>query len=263
LSDPPAAAVIDGGGNTQFPGIGCAASIPVLDPQLLPPGHFGSATVVAPVAAASPVRDAADVVSCPAGDQRGRARARIVDGRPACSPGAVEFDPADVSPVTTAIEYYYAARDHYFVTPLAAEIAALDTGYFPGWARTGHTIPVLVDTGQQVLHTVPVCRFYGRPEAGLDSHFFSATPAECAQVQSRFPAAWILETTSLFTMPLPDAATGACPAGTNPVYRLFNDRADVNHRYTLYPAVRSEMLAQRWIAEGAGADGVVWCAVRG
>src|SRR6185369_13676076 len=37
----------------------------------------------------------------------------------------------------SAIEYYHAAFDHYFITRSADEIAKLDNGTFAGWARTG------------------------------------------------------------------------------------------------------------------------------
>jgi len=255
--------VIDGGGNFQFPGTACGATIPSVDPQLLPAGYYGGRTIVAPLAANSPVADAGVTVSCLPDDQRGRSRNRVsAAGGPVCSPGAVEASPTDVDPVQTAIEYYYAARDHYFLTPLAAEIQALDSGRFPGWVRTGSAFSVYVDSGQDLLGTTPVCRLYGRPEAGLDSHFFSATPQECQAVIDRFSAAWILETDALFEMQLPDAGTGVCPAGTDPVYRLFNNRTDVNHRYTTSTETRAGMVGQGWIAEGLGADGGVWCAAK-
>ena len=33
------------------------------------------------------------------------------------------------------IEYYNSSQDHYFVSSLAADIQALDTGKLAGWAR--------------------------------------------------------------------------------------------------------------------------------
>jgi predicted outer membrane repeat protein len=255
-----AAVIVDGGGNFQYPGTGCGATISSVDPRVLPAGYYGGTTVVTPLAPGSPVGDAGVPVLCQPDDQRGHPRNRVSSGGfTICSPGAVELSASDVDPRQTAIEYYYPARNHYFVTPLAAEIQALDAGRFPGWTRTGDTIPVLVDTGQQILATSPVCRFYGLPAAGLDSHFFSATPLECQQVIDRFPGAWLLETTSLFSMHLP-ADSGACAPGTDPVFRLFNNRTDVNHRYTTSLATRSQMIAEGWIPEGVGAGGV-WCAL--
>ncbi|MDH4181209.1 MAG: hypothetical protein OEV46_04305 [Betaproteobacteria bacterium] len=55
---------------------------------------------------------------------------------------------------------------------------------------------------------------------------------------------------------------GACPAGTLPVYRLFSNRADANHRYTIDRSVRDAMVARGWVAEGEGADVVAMCAPR-
>jgi hypothetical protein len=61
---------------------------------------------------------------------------------------------------------------------------------------------------------------------------------------------------------VPDLITGACPAGTQPVYRLYNNGmgAAPNHRYTTSLATRAAMLAQGWVPEGYGADAVIMCA---
>jgi hypothetical protein len=37
----------------------------------------------------------------------------------------------------TVVEYYNAALDHYFISPLQPDIDALDSGRLPGWSRTG------------------------------------------------------------------------------------------------------------------------------
>ena len=52
--------------------------------------------------------------------------------------------------------------------------------------------------------------------AGIDSHFYSASPDECAFVVERYPLAWQLESLEVFAVALPDASSGACPAGTRP-----------------------------------------------
>jgi len=45
-----------------------------------------------------------------------------------------------------------------------------------------------------------------------------------------------------------------------PVYRLYNNRADTNHRYTTSLAIRSQMIAKGYIPEGYGPNAVAMCA---
>jgi hypothetical protein len=162
--------------------------------------------------------------------------------------GAVQ--PANAA-IVSAIEYYEAALDHYFVTAIPAEVAALDGGQFPGWVRTGLSFNVYA-AGSGIFGSSPVCRFYGSPSAGLDSHFYSASILECQQVEQRFPGIWLLESDDVFEVFLPDVNTGQCPAGSGPIYRAWNHRADSNHRYTTDLAVLQSMVAKGYIAEGYG-----------
>jgi streptogramin lyase len=159
----------------------------------------------------------------------------------------------------TVIEFYWAAANHYFITAASAEILALDTGVFPGWVRTGESFPAWTAADEPIPNGSPVCRFYGRPEAGLDSHFYSASAAECQAVIDRFPAAWAFESRNVFEVVLPNMSDGSCPLGTKPLYRLYNNRADVNHRYTTSLATRATMIAAGWAPEGYGAIGVTMC----
>jgi len=68
----------------------------------------------------------------------------------------------------------------------------------------------------------------------------------------------VLEDPAFMHMYLPTA--GACFANTTPVYRVFSNRPDANHRYTTDRALRAEMMAKGWLAEGDGPDLVVMCA---
>ena len=43
------------------------------------------------------------------------------------------------------------------------------------------------------------------------------------------------------------------------MYRLWNQRADSNHRYTADPATKALMLAKGYVAEGYGPDAVIMC----
>ena len=160
----------------------------------------------------------------------------------------------------TVVEYYNATLDHYFITPLADEISALDSGRIVGWTRTGLTFDASAASGAGLS---PVCRFYIPPEHG-DSHFLSASPAECAAVLAKIGtdpnfSGYIEETPAEFYIALPDTTTGTCPSGTAPVYRLWNGRADSNHRYTADVATRDAMIARGYIPEGYGAEGVGMC----
>jgi len=160
----------------------------------------------------------------------------------------------------TVVEYYNATLDHYFITNYAPEIQALDTGVQKGWARTGLTFQTYATGAAMFASSSPVCRFYGSPEYKLDSHFYSASPLECDDVRKKFPNEWLLEAEDLFRVHPVDVNTGICPTGSKAVYRLWNNRPDVNHRYTTDPAIRADMMAKGWIPEGFGPEGVGFCA---
>lgn len=159
-------------------------------------------------------------------------------------------------PATTRlVEFYHATLDHYFVSADPAEIGLLDAATITGWTRTGHGFNVWTTAASGAN---PVCRFYLPPAFG-DSHFYSAAPGECADVAARFP--WLVyESPSVFFASLPVLATGTCPPGTLPVYRLWNQRSDSNHRYTADPLVKAEMVAKGYLAEGYGPNAVIMCA---
>ena len=154
----------------------------------------------------------------------------------------------------TVVEYYRADRDHYFLTADPAEIAGLDAGVFAGWARSGYGFSAF---GQPAAGANPACRYYLPPPE--DSHFLSASPAECALVAAQHPS-FILERAAAFHIGLPDAVTGLCAPDETPVYRLWNQRPDTNHRYTIDLGIRAAMLAQGWKAEGYGPNAVAMCA---
>lgn len=161
---------------------------------------------------------------------------------------------------TAAIEYYNAALDHYFISANPIEVQVVDSGVFKGWERTGQMFYVHGSRIAAPSDHVPVCRFYIPPDS--DSHFFSASPAECDALnqQPNRDAGVIKVSDSAFFVALPDADTGTCPANTLPVYRLWNRRPDSNHRYTTDRAVRDQMIARGYAAEGYGPDGVAMCA---
>jgi len=66
----------------------------------------------------------------------------------------------------------------------------------------------------------------------------------------------MLESPNVMYVDLPDALTGVCPA----VYRVWDKRADSNHRYTTDPAIRAQMVTNGWVVEGYGPNAVMMCA---
>jgi hypothetical protein len=159
-----------------------------------------------------------------------------------------------VAATATAIEYYHSGYGHYFVTASSQEIAALDSGKLSGWARTGESFGVFdLDT----VGTANVCRFWtAQTYAPKSSHFYTPFASECAIVKGNHN--WVFEG-EVFAMALPDT-TGGCAGATVALYRLYNDSQTgaPNHRYTSSLAIRSQMVAQGWIPEGAGI-GVIGC----
>lgn len=159
-------------------------------------------------------------------------------------------------PTTSVVEYFHAGFGHYFITGFAAEVAVLDSGSVAGWTRTGRTFNAF---GSAATGLVAVCRFFTTAFAPRSSHFYSAIDAECTGLKQP-GSVWIFEADGFFMTPT-DAA-GACPAGTTPVYRLYNNGVSgaPNHRYTTDLGVRAQMIGQGWTPEGFGADGVGFCA---
>lgn len=150
--------------------------------------------------------------------------------------------------------------EHFFMTGDSAEAAMLDRT--TTWTRTGEVFMTFAP-GSSRPGTSAVCRFYGLPSAGLDSHFFSAAPEECDAVAQRFGYAWKLETSDAFEVYLPNRETGACPPATRKLYRAYNNRPDANHRYAFTHDIALRNLypygGPLWTLEGYGEDTVVMC----
>jgi len=174
--------------------------------------------------------------------------------------GTESFSLARVGGVASApataeiVEYFNASLNHYFITWIAGEIALLDAGTtIKGWVRTSKTFRTY-----PVAHagTTPVCRYYIPPGKG-DSHFFGRGAVECDATGQKNPS-FVLEDPQFMQMFLPNL--GNCPASTTPIYRVFSNRPDANHRYMTEKAVRDQMVSAGWLAEGDGPDLVVMCA---
>jgi uncharacterized protein (DUF1800 family) len=150
----------------------------------------------------------------------------------------------------TAIEFYNSRNNHYFLTANPAEAAMLDAGTtVKGWTRTGGQFTVFTEPA---VGLSAVCRFFGTPGRGPDSHFYTADAAECAKVRT-LPA-WTFEEIAFY---IPTTANGDC--GSNwPVYRSYytDNIADANHRFTVDLTAHVRMPKRR----GDVLEGVVMCA---
>jgi len=169
--------------------------------------------------------------------------------------GEIIVMPAPDSPEATAVEYYYAAWDFYFLTASPEEIAALDAGAFGGvWKRTSMYFPVWSDGSNG---TTPTCRFFSTAFGPKSSHFYTPYADECATLQAG--TTWQFESIAFYVR-LPDA-DGLCPVGSVALYRLFNNGVGgaPNHRYTTSVAILDELLAEGWSFEGNGATRAFAC----
>ena len=166
----------------------------------------------------------------------------------AVAPRALPAVTASAGGFVEVVEYYNATLKHFFITADPAEIALLDGGAFGGaWQRTGSTFPA--ELAGTSAGTAPVCRFFGTDQyrangtrIGPNSHFYTADPAECANVKTAYQSvaangisypAWTYESNA-FSVMLP-VGGDACPGGTKALFRAYNNGAngDPNHRYSL------------------------------
>ncbi|HEX4885112.1 MAG TPA: hypothetical protein VFX05_13300 [Casimicrobiaceae bacterium] len=150
-------------------------------------------------------------------------------------------------PTGTAVEYYHAAFDHYFITARPSEIADIDGGKFgDAWKRTGLTIPVWTQAGPD---TLPAYRFFSETYSPKSTHVYTAYASEYADLVKN--PAWTLEDLAFHLKIDP---LGNCPSGTMPLYRFYNQFQGnaPNHRFSTSRAVFNQMVARGWKAEGAG-----------
>ena len=159
---------------------------------------------------------------------------------------SVQFEVgATAPPRADAVEYYNASLDHYFMTSFANETAILDAGQpIPGWTRTGESFPTFAAAEPDFA---TVCRFYGTPGRGVNSHFYTAFDSECTDLEAN--PDWIFEA-DVFYIPTPNGVQ--CPASTRPVFRLYNNGlgGTPNHRYTTSWPTVNLMQSKGWLLEG-------------
>ncbi len=155
---------------------------------------------------------------------------------------------AGAEPTGVAVEWYNAALGHYFISSGPEEIRAVDAGGAgPGWVRTGGEFATYL-RADDAPGLSPVCRFYGTPGRGPNSHFYTPNAGECELVKR--DAGWTYEGVAFY---IREAQGGQCPAGTTPVLRSYNGRAatnDSNHRYTVDATVFAKSTAFGYLPEG-------------
>ncbi len=151
-------------------------------------------------------------------------------------------------PTATAVEFFHPDLGHYFVSADPAEVALVDRGGAgAGWMRTGGTFGVFRASGD-APGLSPVCRFYGTPGVGPNSHFYAADPAECEAVKR--DRGWTYEGIGFYAA---RPAAGACAGDATPVYRSYNNgaaRNDSNHRFTVDATVFARSPSFGHVSEG-------------
>jgi hypothetical protein len=173
--------------------------------------------------------------------------------------GIVLFSNLLVVEYLDTLDFPNSPGGHFFYSSDPVEQAAVDAGAAGAFARTGRSFK----TGG----TAPVCRFYGSVTPGPNSHFFTVDVDECsalvaAQVTPRPTAVqqWNYEGIAYMTTP-PALINGAvrCAAGTQPVYRAYNNAYPLsgpknpwesNHRFSPVLADITALVAQGWRNEG-------------
>lgn len=153
---------------------------------------------------------------------------------------------------TTALEFFNTLLGHYFMAAGPDEIDNILHGRAgPGWELTGQSFKVWPVTAPDpgFAGGVPVCRFYGVPAGGPNSHFFTASADECAIVKRN--GGWFYEGTGFYIRPV--QPNGDCLFGELQVNRAYNlgaARNDSNHRFTTSDSTLRAMGARGWAVEG-------------
>ena len=157
--------------------------------------------------------------------------------------------------LVSAVEFYHAEFNHFFLTTSPFEMGLLDSGMHKGWSRAMYEFKVDDAPGPGL---VPVCRFFSAAFAPKSSHFFTAFAEECAAVKSN--PNWVFEGETFYVR-LPDLA-GTCVAGTMPIYRAYNggQGGAPAHRFTPYRDEACLNLGGDCVKDGLGPEGVAFCA---
>ena len=152
------------------------------------------------------------------------------------------------------IEYYDTVGRRHFMTADAREIADLDASP-TRWVRTGGGFKAYA-LYESDNRAEAVCRYERAGGTVRDGYMLSATYRECAALAAN--GAWRYDSRA-FDIVHPDTLSGACPAGTRAVYRVW-DLGSGDHRWTTDAVLRASLVAHGWVSEGYGSLGVAMCA---
>jgi|GEM_PF-1408767 len=170
---------------------------------------------------------------------------------PLCGPGIIDAWAAVQGAMalklySSVIEFYHPDLQHYFSSANNDEVSLVRAGQFGDWRETGEVF--LTWRGPSEAGVLPVCRFYGTPGMGPNSHFYTVDPVECEAVK-RDPG-WTYEGIPFYAK---RALAGHCPIHSAPVYRYYNNgwtRNDSNHRYATHLDNQTAMQDAGWVLEG-------------
>jgi serine protease len=149
-------------------------------------------------------------------------------------------------------EFRNVNSNHYLLTASKEQVAALYEGG-KGLENWYNTKEYFYAWSGPEEGTVPVCRFY---TLGANSHFYTANAEDCAFLKTLNPDnvyaddQWTYEDIAFYAK-LP--TNGSCPADSDPIYRVYNNRwmyNDSNHRFVNSDSMRQMMLDKGWVDEG-------------
>lgn len=156
-----------------------------------------------------------------------------------------QFSIAPLPAAQPAFTFFHPAINHYFVT---ADEEERDLVLADGWYSVDEGFNVWPADGPAPDAALPVCRFYS---SSVNSHFYTASQEECEHLRSpHHYSGWLYEGIAFRALA---PVANACPSGTAPVWRLYNDRydwLDSNHRFVTSQETYRTMINEGWIGEG-------------
>jgi serine protease len=150
-----------------------------------------------------------------------------------------------LKPYWLGYNFYNPDLNHYFMVGTGEEVDFVLSGVPGRWWDMEDYFLAWRDGSQGAL---PVCRFYGTPGVGPNSHFYTVDPGECEMIKNA--QGWTYEGIAFY---MKKPSNGTCPSNTTPIHRYYNNRwmhNDSNHRYASHLFDIDYMIQQGWTYEG-------------